>query len=179
VSGGEPVRVSAQEVRDAADRRRRREARSRWTWLVVLAGVVLVADQAVKIIVRGTMDPGDRIEVLPFLDIVRVTNEGIAFSLFTGNQTVIAIVTVLALTGIAVAMTGLVKRNPMAAVGAGLLAGGALGNLVDRVLHGGVTDFVKLTHWPAFNIADMAITAGAILIVLGLLETSDHEDGPT
>jgi signal peptidase II len=176
---GEPARVSAQSVRDATERRRRREVRERWRWLALLAGAVLVLDQAVKVVVRSRMFPGERIDVLPFLDLVRVTNEGIAFSLFPGNQTVIAIITVVALSAIAVALSGLVRRNPMAAVGAGLLLGGALGNLVDRVMHGGVTDFVKVSHFPAFNVADMAITAGAIMIVIGVLESADDEDERT
>ena len=62
------------------------------------------------------------------------------------------------------------------AAGAGLLVGGSLGNLVDRLRFGGVTDFIDFDHWPAFNIADSAITIGAILIIMGLMEATEEPD---
>lgn len=172
------VRVSAEQVENAAVRRRRREARVRWTRLGLVALAVLVADQILKETVRGSLAPREDIAVLPGLDITRVTNEGIAFGLFPGRQAVVALLTIVALTAIAIALATLVKRNTMAAVGAGLLLGGSLGNLLDRVIHGGVTDYIDLARWPAFNLADIGITVGAAMIVLGLLRTADDDDRP-
>ena len=87
-----------------------------------------------------------------------------------------AVLTVIALSAIAIALAGLVARNAMVAVGAGLLVGGSLGNLIDRLVHGAVTDFIDLARWPAFNLADCGITIGAVLIVLGLLRDADEAD---
>ena len=75
----------------------------------------------------------------------------------------------VALCAIAVALAGLVARNATVAAGAGLLVGGSLGNLLDRLAHGEVTDFIDPARWPAFNVADCGITVGAVLIVLGLI----------
>jgi len=174
-------RVSAGQVQAAAERRERRQMRSRWTSMAVLAAIVLIADQALKILIRGVYEEGEGKELTGFLRIARVTNEGIAFGLFPGRQGVVAAVTVLALCGIAIALVGLVRRNPWAAAGAGLLVGGSLGNLIDRLFHSGVTDYVDFSRWPAFNLADVAISIGAVLIVMGLLEASEdtEEDART
>lgn len=172
----EPTRVSADDVRRAAERRKRRQARERWSRLAMLAAVILVVDQAIKENVRATMDPGESIRLIPGLKLTRVTNEGIAFGLFPGRQTVVAVLTVIALAAIALALSGLVKRNMTAAIGCGLLVGGSLGNLFDRLAHGGVTDYIDFVYWPAFNIADIGITVGAVLIVVGLLRHADEED---
>lgn len=163
----------------AAERRERRERRSRWVSMAVLAAVVFAADQALKILIRGVYAEGEGTEITGWLRIARVTNEGIAFGLFPGRQGIVATVTILALCGIAIALVGLVRRNPWAAAGAGFLVGGSLGNLIDRLFHSGVTDYVDLSRWPAFNLADVAIGIGAVLIVMGLLETSEEDaEGP-
>lgn len=169
-------RLSAEQLDSAAYRRRRRESRERWTGLAIVAAVVLVADQIVKILVRSTMERGESRTVLPFLDLTRATNEGIAFGLFPGRQDLVAALTVVALVAIAVALAGLVRRDHIAALGTGLLLGGAFGNLFDRVVHGGVTDFIDLPHFPAFNVADIGITLGAAFIMLGFLRTAEDDD---
>ncbi len=174
-----PSRVSADEVRAATERRERRERRSRWTAMLVLVAIVFVADQALKILIRATLEEGEGRDLTSFLRIAHVTNEGIAFGLFPGRQGIVAAVTVIALCGIAVALVGLVRRNRWAAVGAGLLVGGSLGNLVDRLTHTGVTDYIDFSRWPAFNLADIGIAVGAVLIVMGLLETSEEDDEGT
>ena len=81
-----------------------------------------------------------------------------------------------ALCAIAVALAGLVARNDTVAAGAGLLVGGSLGNLIDRLAHGEVTDFLDPARWPAFNVADCCITVGAVLIVLGLMRETEEDD---
>jgi signal peptidase II len=113
---------------------------------------------------------------VPGFSLTRVNNEGIAFGLFPGRPGLVALLTVVALCVIAAALAGLVHRNAIVAAGAGLLVGGSVGNLVDRLVHGAVTDFFDPARWPAFNIADCAITSGAALIVLGLLRESEPDE---
>ncbi|MEQ9335571.1 MAG: signal peptidase II, partial [Miltoncostaeaceae bacterium] len=128
----------------AIERRQRRQVQSRWLWAVALAGLVFAADQLTKILVRTGLDMRQSIDLVPGLDLTRVNNTGIAFGLFPGRATIVAVLTVVALCAIAIALAGLVSRNPLVAAGAGLLVGGSLGNLVDRVRHAAVTDFVDV-----------------------------------
>jgi signal peptidase II len=168
--------LSADDVRLATERRLRREARERWTRLVTVAVAVLVIDQIIKAVIRGRLAVGEGWTLTGFLSILRVTNHGIAFGMFPGRQSYVAIITVVALCAIAVFLARLVHRNLLAATGAGLLVGGSLGNLIDRLAHGGVTDYINVSHWPTFNFADACITIGAILIVWGLLQGDGDED---
>jgi signal peptidase II len=88
----------------------------------------------------------------------------------------VAVLTVVALCAIAIALAGIVHRNGIVAIGAGLLVGGAVGNLIDRLLRGGVTDFLDPVRWPAFNVADVGIVCGAALIVVGLMAASERDE---
>jgi signal peptidase II len=160
----------------AIARRRRRQTQARWWRFGFLAVLVMVADQISKEVVRRTIDLRETIEIFPGFDLSRVTNEGIAFGLFPGRQAAVAILTVVALCAIAVALAGLVARNATVAAGAGLLVGGSLGNLIDRLAHGAVTDFLDPARWPAFNLADCGITVGAVLIVLGLMRDAEEDE---
>ncbi|MCU0308279.1 MAG: signal peptidase II [Thermoleophilia bacterium] len=168
------TRPAAPDTRDAVvqavQRRERRELAGRFRRMAILALAVLLVDQAIKELVRARLDPGDEVRLVPGLAIVRTTNEGIAFGLFPGRQGLVAVLTMVALAAIALALVGLARRHPLVAIGGGLLVGGSLGNLVDRVIHGGVTDYVDIASWPAFNLADVAIVAGAALIVWALLK---------
>jgi signal peptidase II len=135
------------------------------------AGVMLAVialDQAVKALVRSALEPGGTEELLPFLKLVNVRNTGVAFSMFSGGGTllvVFAVVATIALLGFFFAHA----ERPLAWLPTGLLLGGAIGNLIDRVSDGAVTDFIKFTAWPAFNVADIAITFG-VLTLLYVLE---------
>ncbi len=168
--------LSAEDVRMATERRLRREARSRWIRLGVVAGVVLVCDQIVKAVIRAQLEVGEGWTVTSYLSILRVTNHGIAFGMFPGRQAYVAIITVVALCAIAIFLARLVRRNLIAATGAGLLVGGSLGNLADRLVHGGVTDYIDFSFWPTFNLADACITVGAALIVWGLMQGDGLDD---
>jgi signal peptidase II len=129
---------------------------------------VIALDQAVKAIVRSEIQHGGSEDVLPFLRIVNVRNTGVAFSMFSGGGTllvVFAVIATIALLGFFFAHA----ERPLAWLPTGLLLGGAIGNLIDRVSDGAVTDFIKLTAWPAFNVADIAITFG-VLALLYVLE---------
>ena len=147
----------------------------RWLWISLL---VVVADQLSKLWIERTMVLGDSFTVLPILDIVRAHNYGAAFSFlddaggwqrwaFTVLAIGVSIALVLWLRKLALATQGLL------AFGLALIVGGAIGNVIDRVEHGYVVDFVH-AHWdlhffPAFNVADSAITIGAILVILDSL----------
>ena len=162
----------------AIARRHRRRAAAHWWRFGILALLALVLDQVAKVVVRMSLEPRESIEVFPGFSFSRVSNEGIAFGLFPGRQAIVAVLTVVALSAIAIALAGLVARNATVAAGAGLLVGGSLGNLVDRLAHGAVTDFFDFARWPAFNLADCAITIGAALIVLGLLRDAEGDEEP-
>jgi signal peptidase II len=140
---------------------------------LVLAGV-LVVDQVSKLLVRGGMERGEEDPILPGLKLVHVRNEGVAFGLDPGGGTTLLIVLV------ALALLALVlyfvrhQAKPLVWLPVGLLIGGAVGNLVDRVRDGGVTDFLKIPLWPAFNVADIAITVGVLALVFVLEDRSDR-----
>jgi signal peptidase II len=140
-------------------------------WLLV-AAVVAVLDQTTKAIVQAAIQPGARIPVAPFLDLVLVFNTGAAFSILAGAggwQRAFFIAIALAA---AVLIVHLLRRHPderLFCAGLALILGGALGNLWDRIVLGHVVDFVLLHaygwHWPAFNVADSAITVGAAALI--------------
>ena len=141
--------------------------RAAWARAGVVLAAVLVADQVTKALVRSSLEVGEVREVLPFLDLVHVTNEGIAFGALGGGETLVVIAVVAALVGLIVFFVVSADR-PLVWLPTGLLLGGALGNVFDRARDGAVTDFVKLPHWPAFNAADVAITAGVVALLFSL-----------
>jgi signal peptidase II len=141
--------------------------------LVMLA--VLVADQITKAIVSDSLARGERRDLILGIDLVHVRNQGIAFGLFDGGGALLTVVTLGALTLLLVYFA-LHATRPLLWLPTGLLLGGALGNLLDRAREGAVTDFIDLPLWPAFNVADMAITAGVLTLLLSL-EVGRGDDG--
>jgi signal peptidase II len=142
---------------------------------VLVLVLVLVIDQVTKHAVRSGIAVGQVDKVIPGLKLVDVRNTGVAFSLFSGGGTIVLVITVVAL----VALVGYFVLRPgrrLLWLPTGLLLGGAIGNLVDRVRESAVTDFIKLPHWPAFNVADMAITFG-VLALLYTIETGSRRAG--
>jgi len=140
---------------------------------VVLA-VVVGLDQLTKHTLAAGIAPGETRKFLPLVDLVHVRNTGVAFGLFSGGGAL-----VLAFTLLAVALlVGYLARRPERPwlwLPTGMLVGGALGNLIDRITNGSVIDFIKLPHWPAFNVADMSITFG-VLALLWVLEGGRTDD---
>jgi signal peptidase II len=133
---------------------------------VVLA--VMVLDQATKALVRSSIAPGDRRELLPgAVSFVHVRNRGVAFGFLGGGGLPVLLVTFAALALLIVYFARHPDRR-LLWLPTGLLLGGALGNLLDRLRQGYVTDFVHFPHWPSFNVADMSITFGVIALVLVL-----------
>jgi signal peptidase II len=141
----------------------------------IVAIVVVVADQIVKAIVRGEIGRMEQIDVLPGIHLVNVRNTGVAFSMLSDGGALPIIVGLLAVAAL-VAFFVTHLRRPLVWLPTGLLLGGAAGNLIDRVREGSVTDFIKLPHWPAFNVADIAITFG-VLALLYVLEGPPRRAG--
>ncbi|TMM05932.1 MAG: signal peptidase II [Actinobacteria bacterium] len=144
-----------------------------WARAGLVLAAVLAADQVTKVLVRNALAVGERREILGPLDLVRVNNDGIAFGFLGGGQAVVAIAVAAALVGLIVYFV-LNAGRPLVWLPTGLLLGGALGNVFDRLRDGVVTDFLRLPHWPAFNVADMAITAGVIALVFSLDADRGH-----
>ena len=130
----------------------------------LVALVVLLADQVSKAVVRTVIERGDRVDLVLGIDLVNVRNTGVAFSLLSGGGTLLVVLPLVALVAL-VAFLLTQGRRPLVWLPAGLLLGGAIGNLVDRVLDGAVTDFIDLPYWPAFNLADTAITLGVVALL--------------
>jgi len=151
----------------------------RWPW--ALAAAVVALDRSTKHLIETRVAEWEAIPVINgFFRIIHTRNTGIAFSLFAdqGAGSGAALLTVLtaALTLFVLVLLWGACRRPQEpwtmAAALALISGGAAGNLFDRVRHGGVTDFLDFSiagwHWPAFNVADSAITCGALLMLAGL-----------
>lgn len=141
----------------------------------VLLAAIIAVDQVTKAIVRGSVTPGDENAVFPGVQIVHVLNRGVAFGALSGKS-VVMVVVLLALAGLVVWFF-LHSTRPYVWIPTGMLLGGALGNIIDRIRDGAVTDFVKIPLWPAFNVADVSITFG-VLALLWVLERGDGADEP-
>jgi signal peptidase II len=143
-----------------------------WRWFVVAAAVI-VADQVTKAIVLSHFAPGERLALTGFLNLVLVYNRGAAFSFLSdagGWQTPLLVGFALAAAAIVSVLIVQKPAQRLLCAGLALILGGALGNLIDRLRFGQVVDFVDFHlqgyHWPAFNVADSAITVGALLLIL-------------
>ena len=134
---------------------------------LVAAGTV-AADQAVKALVRSTIERGDEVDLFLGIQLVNVRNRGIAFGLFSDGGVLLVLFALAALAALLVFFARH-RDRPLVWLPTGLLIGGATGNLIDRTREGAVTDFMDLPWWPAFNIADVAITFG-VLTLLYVLE---------
>jgi signal peptidase II len=140
---------------------------ARWGLAGLVVLLVLLVDQATKALVRGSIDPGEQNEVVGPLSFVNVHNRGVAFGFLDGGGPIVLVVTLTALA-LLLAYFARHAERPLLWLPTGLVLGGALGNLIDRVHQGYVTDFIHVPHWPAFNVADMCITGGVVALVLVL-----------
>jgi signal peptidase II len=135
---------------------------------------VLVLDQASKAAAKAWLTAGQPVDIVPILALLRVNNQGMAFSMFTGSRSLVLTLVTFAITLVVLAMWWRAREGGrLAALAFALIVGGALGNLVDRVLHGHVVDFLFLHFgtWTLFifNLADVALTIGPILLILTYL----------
>ena len=145
-----------------------------WCLAGALCAIVLAADQVAKAAIEAQLVPGEDVDVLGPLGLTLSHNRGVAFGLAGGAGAPLVLVTLVAL-GVVVYLFARDPARPGMWVATGLLAGGAIGNLVDRVRTGAVTDFVDLSPWPPFNLADMAITVGVVLLVFLYVRDGERE----
>ncbi len=140
-----------------------------------LAIAVVAADQGTKALVRGGVELGERDGILPGLELVHVRNRGVAFGLFSDGGAVLIVIGVLSVLALLV-FFATHSRRPLVWLPTGLLLGGAAGTLIDRLRDGFVTDFRELALWPAFNLADTAITIGVLSLLYVLEGPPRHAD---
>ena len=147
--------------------------------VLILGGGVVALDQLTKAVVLSHLEPGMHVVVVAsFVNLTLVMNPGLAFGLLggvpVGWRWLLAVLSLIALAVLAkVALRVLPDGSWLDHAAVGLIFGGAVGNLIDRTRFGSVVDFVDVYfrgwHWPAFNVADSAITVGVALLALGLI----------
>jgi len=154
-------------------------------WITAI--LVVVADRITKGMILRRLDPGAWIDVLPGFALTHVHNRGIAFSLFAGGGPLTRVLLHLVIFTSVVIIAAMVVRHAhhsrLAGFAFGLILGGAVGNLIDRILYGWVIDFVHLwVHigertiaWPDFNVADASISIGAVLLIANGLRGGRRE----
>lgn len=136
-----------------------------WRLAGALCGLVVAIDQAAKAAAEAHLTAGEHVDVIGSSGLALSHNTGVAFGLAAGGGEGLVVLTGLALLVVAY----LFARDPTRPamwIGVGLLAGGALGNLADRVRVDAVTDYIAIGGWPNFNLADVAVTAGVCLLAL-------------
>jgi signal peptidase II len=156
---------------------KRRTRRAAFARAVLVMLVVVGLDQLTKHTIATSIQPGETRKFLPAINLVHVRNTGVAFGVFSGGGALVLVFTLIALA----VLIGYFARRPERPwfwLPTGMLVGGAIGNLIDRIASGSVIDFIKLPDWPAFNVADMSITFG-VLALLWVLEGPRHHDGAT
>ncbi len=141
---------------------------SAWVRVGLVLLVVVVADQLSKHAIRHGIVPGEEHKVLPGLGFVNTRNHGVAFGFLPPSHIGVTLVIGLALLALLVYFARHATRALMW-LPTGMLIGGALGNILDRVRDGSVTDFIKLPlGWPPFNLADTSITLGVLLLIFAI-----------
>ena len=144
-------------------------------WLFpVIAAIVLLLDQISKQWIRSSILPGESLLEIGPLSIIHAQNTGSAFSMFTGQTLALSIINIVGLIIILVFYGYISRSSILGNLALGLVFGGALGNLIDRLRLGHVTDFIDVRlwsdyHWPAFNVADSAISIGVIALIFFIL----------
>jgi signal peptidase II len=155
-------------------------ARSDIATLAAVARGVLLADQAAKALLLGLIGPSsgrNTLEILgPWLELEYAQNRGAAFGLFPNLGVLVTVTSLAVLLGLVWQFTREPHPPWWRVVATGAIAGGALGNLIDRVRLGYVVDFIAVGRWPNFNVADSAITIGALLLCWGWLRSNVTSD---
>ncbi|MGQ9876947.1 MAG: signal peptidase II [Chloroflexus sp.] len=144
---------------------------ARWMTPILVAIIAIALDQASKRWIVATLGPEPMTKFIPLIgEDIRLAyshNTGIAFSLFQGKSDILTIVALVIITGaIYLYITQLPNRRRLIQIAMGLILGGALGNVIDRIQLGYVVDFIQVGWFPIFNLADSAITVGAAILML-------------
>ena len=159
-------------------------SRTRDKWRSVaffLTGLLLVvADQLSKVWIRTNLSQGQSLFDAGFFQITRVHNSGGIFGLFQDQSFALTIFALVGITVLFVYVFGIYRYYPsldgmLGRIALGLILGGTVGNLIDRFRFGYVTDFIDFSFWPAFNIADSAVTVGVIIFAYSLLDIFQAE----
>ena len=140
-----------------------------WAGLAAVVAAAVAGDQITKHVVVSRLALDEASHVIGPLSIHRVENSGIAFGLFTSATGVVIALTVIAVVWMLVYFARHGARHPVIPAALGLLIGGSVSNLVDRVRLGHVTDFIDFRYWPAFNLADSFIVIGVAILLAALL----------
>ena len=147
-----------------------RATRAEWVGLASVAVAAVAADQLTKAAVSRSLALGDSVDVgWRALTLWHVQNKGIAFGAFTNQLPIVTLLTAAAVVWMLVFFARSGARHPLVPVALGLLLGGSLSNLWDRIAHGSVTDFIYLHWWPTFNFADSFIVVGVGLLLWVIL----------
>lgn len=142
--------------------------------MLVVGGCVVALDQLSKQAVRHSIVPGEEHRLLPGVQLVNTRNRGVAFGFLPGSHVAVTILIAVAL-GVLLVYFALHATRRMIWLPTGMLLGGALGNIFDRLREGSVTDFIKLPlGWPPFNLADASITLG-ILILFVVIDSARRQ----
>jgi signal peptidase II len=150
-----------------------------WAGLAAVAVAAIVADQVTKRAIEQRLALEETHRVLPFVSITHVRNSGIAFGIFPGRLGIVSLLTAAAVVWMLVHFARSGSRHVLFPVALGLLVGGSISNLADRVRDGHVTDFIHISHWPTFNLADSFIVIGVGLLALGLVRVEHrHREAP-
>jgi signal peptidase II len=150
-------------------------ARGVWARVGLVLAVIVAADQLVKALVTSSLERGETRELILGIKLVNTRNTGVAFGQLQGGGAIVSALIAIAIVALLVYVARNLRRR-LIWLPAGLLLGGALGNVIDRIREGAVIDFLKLPHWPAFNVADAAITIGVVALLL-VMEFGDGARG--
>ena len=151
----------------------------RFILLPIVTLITVTIDQLVKREVMVVLRPGQSWAPIPALEhwftFTFVTNTGAAFGLFPSHGSIFVVVAVVVAVAIAIYYWHMPAGQVLIKISLGLQLGGAVGNLIDRLLYGHVVDFIDFKLWPVFNLADTSIVLGVALLALALLREPDDE----
>jgi signal peptidase II len=151
---------------------------SQWLGLALVACAAIAADQLTKAIVSTRLALDESVHVVGPLSIRHVQNSGIAFGFFASATSVVILLTGAAVAWMLYFFARSGSRHPVLPVALGLVIGGSVSNLVDRVRLGHVTDFLDFRFWPAFNLADTFIVVGVAVLLLALISLDQRSARP-
>ena len=143
-----------------------------WISLVIIVVATFLVDKITKSVATRTLARGASDQILPFFSLTRIQNDGIAFSQLSGQGALISVMTSAAIVWMLVYFARSGRKHAIVPSALGLVIGGAAANLIERLQDGKVTDFLQIHHWPIFNVADMSIVCGVVLLIVAL----SHQD---
>ncbi len=148
------------------------KAKAAWVRAGIVLAAVLAADQIVKALVVDALRRGEERDIVAGIKLVNTRNTGVAFGQLQDGGAIVGVVIAIAICALLVYFARHAQL-PLMWLPTGMLLGGALGNVADRIREGAVVDFLKLPHWPAFNVADASITIG-VVVLLVVVERGDR-----